>query len=69
MKLYSTKCPKCLVVEAKLKLKNLDFDLVTDIDEVVKIGKEHNITSAPILEVEGNFYDFTAAIKYLKEVK
>ena len=69
MKLYSTKCPKCLVLEAKLKLKNLDFDLVTDIDEVVKIGKEHNITSPPILEVEGNFYDFTAAIKYLKEVK
>ena len=43
MKLYSTKCPKCLVLEAKLKLKNLDFDLVTDIDEVVKIGKEHKI--------------------------
>ena len=69
MKLYSTKCPKCLVLEAKLKLKNLDFDLVTDIDEVVKIGKEHNITAAPILEVEGNFYDFTAAINYIREVK
>lgn len=67
--LYSTACAKCKVVEMKLKQLGIDFDLVEDKDKVISVGEINGISSAPILEVDGNFYDFSNAIKYLKEVK
>ena len=64
--LYSTHCPKCTVLEIKLKQLHLDFDVVEDKDTVVTVGKEHNINTAPILQVNDKYYDFTSAINYLK---
>lgn len=68
VKLYSTNCPKCKVVELKLKQKNIDFELITDTDKVVEIGRKNNIMSAPILEVDGKYLDFTSAVKYINEI-
>lgn len=67
--LYSTKCPKCKVIETKLNQLHLDFKLVEDRDTAVSIGKANNISTAPILQVGDKFYDFPAAISFLKEVK
>lgn len=69
IKLYSTNCAKCKVIETKLKQANINFSVVTDINEVTAVGKSHGITSAPILQVGDNYYDFAAAVKYLKEIK
>ena len=68
IKLYSTNCPKCKVVETKLKQMNIEFVLETDVDTVVSVGREKGIMSAPILQVDDAFMDFTTAIKYLKEM-
>lgn len=65
--LYSTHCPKCKVVEMKVKQLNLECNIIDDTDEVVAVGKAHGIQSAPILQVDDNYYDFNSAIKYLKE--
>lgn len=62
MKLYSTNCPKCKVLEKKLQLKNIDFevkDSKEDIDYLISLGYE----SAPVLEVGGTFYKFEDAVK------
>jgi arsenate reductase-like glutaredoxin family protein len=69
IKLYSTNCAKCKVIETKLKQANVAFSVITDVDEVTAVGKAHGITSAPILQVEDKYYDFSAAVKYLKEIK
>ena len=61
--LYSTHCPKCLVLEEKLQDKNIDYELVTDIDEMVKKGFQ----SAPVLEVDGKLMDFSEANKWVNE--
>lgn len=68
VKLYSTNCSKCKVVELKLKQKNIDFELITDTDKVVEIGRKNNIMSAPILEADGKYLDFTSAVKYINEI-
>lgn len=59
--MYSTTCPKCRVLEMKLKAKGIDHSVVTDVDEMVAKG----MTSAPALEVDGKMMDFSEAIKWL----
>lgn len=59
--LYSTGCPKCHVLEAKLKQKNINYDLCTDVDVMQSKG----MMSAPALEVDGNLMDFGSAVKWV----
>ncbi len=65
--LYSTNCPKCQVLEKKLAQKLNDFTIITDKDEVVKVGKEHKIMSAPILKVGNAYFSFTDANNWLND--
>ena len=67
IKLFSTHCPKCKIIEMKLQQKNIDFVLEENVDEVVEVGRKVGILSAPILQVEDKFLDFAAAVKYINE--
>jgi hypothetical protein len=58
--LYTTHCPKCKVLEQKLKSKNILFTEVTDIEEMTKLG----FAMAPVLEVDGKIMEFGEAIKW-----
>lgn len=64
--LYSTHCPKCQVLEQKLKQKNIEFDVVSDADAVVEYGRKHSIKSAPILDIDGAPYDFMRALEFIR---
>jgi len=64
--LYSTNCPKCKVLEQKLKKANLEYVVVDDIDKVVEYGRQHGIKTAPILDIDGEAYDFAKALDYVK---
>lgn len=59
--LYTTHCPKCKVLETKLKLKNIDFKEETNIEEMESLG----FTTAPVLKVDDKFMDFGEAIKWV----
>ena len=59
--LYSTKCPQCLVLEKKLKQKNISYEEVND----VSIMEQKGFLSAPVLEVDGKYMDFKAAFRYV----
>lgn len=61
VRVYSTHCPKCNVLESKLKQKNIDFEECTDINEMMKKG----IQTAPYLEVDNQLMDFGAAIRWV----
>lgn len=52
--LYSTHCPKCNVLSAKLKQKNVSFKEVTDVDVMEELG----IKSVPFLRVERQVENF-----------
>lgn len=60
--LYSTNCPKCKVLETKLKQQNIDFILETDLTKMMNMG----YMEAPLLEINNEIYNFSQAIKWLK---
>lgn len=59
--LFSTNCPKCRVLESKLKQKNINYDEVNDVDVMVDRG----FTSVPKLEINGVVYDFKEAVEWI----
>ena len=61
--LYSTNCPKCKVLETKLKNKNIEFEICDDVDLMLSKG----IQQAPYLEVDNELMDFSNAIKWVNE--
>ena len=61
---YSTHCPKCRVLEAKMQKAGLTYTEVDDVDEMMRLG----LKSAPYLNVDGQMLDFAAANKFLKGV-
>lgn len=63
--MYSTGCPKCSVLKKKLEQSGLDFEIHTSVDEMLGLG----IRSAPALNIEGEIFDFSAAIKWLAAKK
>ena len=63
--LYTIHCPKCNVLEKKMIQKGIEFTLVDDEDKVLQYGREHNIRSAPILDVDGEPMDFAMAIRFI----
>lgn len=61
--LYSTHCPKCKVLTIKLAQKNIEYTEIDDLEEMKRLG----FKSAPMLDVDGNLYDFTRALAWVKE--
>ena len=65
--LYSTGCPKCNVISKKLMAANIDFEIQTDIEKITTLCESLNISSLPILEVNGKFLNFGDAVKWVGE--
>lgn len=63
IKMYSTHCPKCKILETKLKQKNIEYEECTDINEMLSKG----IETVPVLEVDGQMLDFGKAIRWVNE--
>ena len=61
--LYSTHCPKCKVLETKLKQKNIAYEEVND----TVIMQEKGLEFVPILEINGVIYDFKKAVDWIGE--
>lgn len=63
IKLYSTHCPKCIVLEKKLRQKGISFEEINDIDVMEAKG----FMQAPMLEVDGIVMDFKQANDWINE--
>lgn len=61
--LYSTNCPKCNVLKAKLNSKNIPYVEITDVDTIRAKG----IMSIPYLEVDNKLMDFTNAVAWINQ--
>ena len=59
--MYSTGCPKCNVLKSKLNAKSLQYEVVTDIEQMKALG----FKSAPKLVVDGTTMDFADAVKWV----
>ncbi len=58
---YSTHCPKCIILEKKLKQKNVEYREVNDVD----VMQEKGFLQMPMLEVNGVLMDFVETNKWL----
>ena len=61
---YSTHCPKCKVLESKLREKNISFVENNDTKTMTQKG----FTTVPMLEVDGVIYNFKEAVEWIKEM-
>lgn len=63
--LYSTHCPKCKILEKKLTGSNIEYKINTDIEEM----QDKGYLSLPVLEVDGDVKDFSAAISWINKLE
>lgn len=62
--LYSTHCPRCEVLEEKLKSKGIEY-----IEEnSVEVMQTKGIMSVPVLEYNGELFDFGKSIKLINSL-
>lgn len=59
--LYSTGCPRCNVLIQKLNSKNIQYTVVSDVEEMEKKG----IETVPVLEVDGQMLQFKEATDWV----
>lgn len=59
--LYSTHCPKCIVLEKKLNTNDIKYNLVEDENIMIEKG----FMSAPVLVVDGVTMNFKQAIDWV----
>ena len=58
---HSTNCPKCKILELKMKNKNINYTEDNDVNSMLAKG----IKSAPYLEIDGELYDFKKAVEWV----
>ena len=61
IKLYSTHCPQCFVLETKLTRAGIEYELCDDL----AIIKEKGFKATPMLETDEGIMNFPQAIKWL----
>ena len=61
--LYSTKCPRCHVLERKLSTSNIEYELVEDEDLMIKKG----FVESPMMEVDDEIMNFKKAIEWVNK--
>lgn len=66
MKLYSNNCPKCKIVKNILDSKQKDYNIISDMNDIIKKAEELGTNSLPILVVESDYYSGIDAIDYVK---
>ena len=59
--LYSTGCPKCKVLKAKLDNTWIKYEIVDDVDEMLRLG----ISTVPCLGVDGKIMNFKESMKWI----
>lgn len=61
--LYSTGCPKCKVLKMKLDQKNIQYEVVNDIEYMKSLG----IMSVPMLKVDDEILIFAKAVEWVNK--
>ena len=61
---YSTGCPRCDSLKKKLDNAGVQYELVTDVNEIMKQG----FKTAPVLKVGDKVYKFSEAIVKFKDI-
>ena len=61
VKLYTIDCPKCKILETKLKQKNVKYEICRDKSAIISKGFD----LMPVLDVDGQIMNFTDAVQWV----
>lgn len=61
IKLLTTHCPRCTVLQKKLDAKNIFYIEITDVEEIQSYG----VDTVPALIVDKVIMDFPAAVQWI----
>lgn len=64
---YTTHCPQCMVAEQTMDRKGIDYNTIDDIDVIMQVANDHEISGAPFAEVDGEFLRFPALMQYINK--
>ena len=62
--LYSSNCPRCVILEAKLKQKNILFEVKNSEEDFQQLFDE-GFREMPVLEVDNKKYTFGEAVQLI----
>ena len=63
VKFYSTHCPKCTILERKMKAKNIEYTEINDTKLMISLG----LRMAPALQIDdGKLMNFGEAVKWVE---
>lgn len=63
MVLYSTGCPRCRVLKAKLDKKGIEYIENSSVDEMMELG----IEEVPMLDVGDKLLGFAEAVQWVND--
>lgn len=61
--LYTIDCPKCKILEKKLNMDNIQYDICKD----TKLMKEKNIQKLPMLSIDERLYSYKEAVDLINK--
>ena len=61
--LYTTHCPKCNILKAKLDEKNIEYKEIDNID----LMKDMGMQIVPMLCIKGDLLEFKAAVDWVNQ--
>lgn len=61
--LYTSNCPKCKILKAKLDDKKINYNICDD----TNVMTEKGIASLPVLEIDGEMKTFRFAVDWVNE--
>lgn len=67
IKLYTTHCPACDIIESLLKEKGLKYETIDDAAIVSSLAKENSITHIPFAEIDGKLYSSIELRDYINK--
>lgn len=63
--LYSNDCPRCKILKSKLDEHQIEYRVVDDID----IMESKGFMMLPMLEIDGQVYNFGEAVKLVNDLR
>ena len=69
VKYYSNNCPNCKVIHMMMDKKEIEYEEVNEMSEIVEVATKYNNTEIPFAIINGEFYSKARLIEYIKEVE
>lgn len=67
IKLYSSHCPQCMIIEQMLKNKKIEFEIIDDEKIYFPIAEKNDISSMPFADIDGEIMNTNKLREYIKK--